>query len=846
MTAYPLHLLCAMTLVLSVVLLAGFLLRRRSASLRHSIYAAGMVGVLFIPAASALLPHWSLTLFPSQKIEPQTVTSAVPSADACPRSPIISIPDANRPSIQAAVSKPETVASFQVLVFSRDNARGVVLVVWGIGAGLLFLRLSLSISAARKIVSKTRPLHEPMLEILCRTLKITRPVELRQSEIGIVPFTVGIRKPVVVLPENSDRWPLEECRAVLTHELGHVARGDVFWQRLATFCCALYWFHPLVWFTARQLRIDREIACDDLVVLAGEEPSTYASVLLRLALKLKGRGALRPVLGCSVAMARHHEVKQRITAILDPKLLRKPLGRAGTILLFAVTALGVALASAISPTEVPKGVIPPENVGISGDSDQQVELRLTVVDEEKQPVPDATIRLSYNDNTKTAVWHTDTEGRVITKIPLSAVQPSNQLYLTHRERGLRAWESFWNIPPEWTPDKPIELTYTMFRSRRLTGTVLDADGKPVSDAIVGYSVAPSAFHVMTDENGRFELDAMRFQPLLIYAVHPTFGAAVWYPDFPAEESWRAEGGVPDDDWVKGERNNGPFTLKLERPTTVRVKVLDMDGNPIEGVSIFPSYFATEKSYWNTWDFSELLGVKTDANGVAVFPWIPTEDYSTISFSVSGSDPRFDTESPARFFGTGNVLWKKENDTKELEIRLPKKILLRGSVRYEDGSVPRAGMQMHLSGKGYDSVGVETDYRGNFEFFVNAGETISLHPIYNRHRKERPAVAQAKLRVQIGDGATEPSRFDFVLKPGVKVHGNLPNGQSRLTVYEMSGPDDKTGNQNERLGVENEDGRYETLLPPGIYRFAVGGKDDTKEYGLVTVPGDVEEVRIDLD
>jgi hypothetical protein len=151
-------------------------------------------------------------------------------------------------------------------------------------------------------------------------------------------------------------------------------------------------------------------------------------------------------------------------------------------------------------------------------------------------------------------------------------------------------------------------------------------------------------------------------------------------------------------------------------------------------------------------------------------------------------------------------------------------MLEGSVRYEDGSVP-IPMNLHLIGKGFTSTGLETDYNGNFTFFANANEIISVCPIYNSAREDKPGVAPIKLRVDVGNGKKPAPRFDFILKPGVKVSGKLPKPDVYLNVFEMGNSDDTIDNQNERL-IDNdlEKGEYEALLPPGQYRFKMAARN----------------------
>jgi len=98
-----------------------------------------------------------------------------------------------------------------------------------------------------------------------------------------MPLTWGILRPVVLLPEGAREWPPARLRSVLLHELVHVERLDLLAQAIAQAACCLYWFHPLAWMAARQLRKERERACDDLVLSAGARPVTYADQLLEIA-----------------------------------------------------------------------------------------------------------------------------------------------------------------------------------------------------------------------------------------------------------------------------------------------------------------------------------------------------------------------------------------------------------------------------------------------------------------------------------------------------------------------------------------------------------------------------------
>ena len=116
-----------------------------------------------------------------------------------------------------------------------------------------------------------------------RTLGIGRNVRALESSRATVPMTWGTLRPVVLLPEEARHWPAARLHAVMLHELVHVRRCDLLAQMAAQAACCLYWFHPLVWLAARQLRKEREGACDDAVLSGGVSAPDYAGHLLEVA-----------------------------------------------------------------------------------------------------------------------------------------------------------------------------------------------------------------------------------------------------------------------------------------------------------------------------------------------------------------------------------------------------------------------------------------------------------------------------------------------------------------------------------------------------------------------------------
>jgi hypothetical protein len=170
-------------------------------------------------------------------------------------------------------------------------------------------------------------------------------------------------RPVVILPANADEWDTERRKIVLMHELAHVKRNDCLIQIVAQVACAIYWFHPAVWYSARRMRAERELACDERVIGAGVNAYDYATHLLEIATTFRSSAGSAIV---GVAMARPSQLEGRLCAILrgdlaDKWRASKPL-RAGAIaslvmLTIPLAAMRPAKDETPKPTAVTSGEV---------------------------------------------------------------------------------------------------------------------------------------------------------------------------------------------------------------------------------------------------------------------------------------------------------------------------------------------------------------------------------------------------------------------------------------------------------------------------------------------------------
>ena len=190
---------------------------------------------------------------------------------------------------------------------SADNARpwwlclllgGVAVWLLGIAAvvGIAVLRVAQYVRSIRRTALGHSAAYEKELAQLARRLKLRKKVKLLITSSRVGPAVIGLIRPTIVLPEVVVRGKsFADLEPIVAHELIHIRRGDLWCGVLQIIRQALWWFHPLVWWTTRLISREAERCCDEEVV--GELaciPQAYARSLLDV-LELKQTYRAAPV-----------------------------------------------------------------------------------------------------------------------------------------------------------------------------------------------------------------------------------------------------------------------------------------------------------------------------------------------------------------------------------------------------------------------------------------------------------------------------------------------------------------------------------------------------------------------
>lgn len=340
-------LLLKATMLIGAGLLAARLMRKSGADARHAMLTATVCGLLVLPLLGAVLPEWRAPL--------PTVLSALSAPGGALGSQAgrrLITSSSARPEVSATTTpQTESVAGAKHLPASWYEIVAIVLlIVWAGGAVVVLGLLGRSHLDMRNTVRSARePRQGGWTEETAQAAAATdvrRPVRLLEDPKTLVPITWGVSRPVILLPGGAESWSAARRRAVLLHEFAHIARFDCAIEYVAWVACAVYWFHPGVWYVARRLRAERERACDDRVVAAGTPPAEYATHLVDVA---AGSTAPRRLALAALAMATRGGLESRLIDLLDPTRSRARLGTGLRLAIGAVTLAGVAVAAMVQP-----------------------------------------------------------------------------------------------------------------------------------------------------------------------------------------------------------------------------------------------------------------------------------------------------------------------------------------------------------------------------------------------------------------------------------------------------------------------------------------------------------------
>ncbi|HKE48209.1 MAG TPA: TonB family protein [Rhodanobacteraceae bacterium] len=243
---------------------AGYALVRTIVPASHAEarYAAGLTALALI----ALAPVATLAV-----LYPHFVAAASAGAST--------VLDTGIAAVTAAVS-PEAE-------YSLDRLLPWLVLLWGVGVAVMAWRALRQWQALEHIArrcARTSSELERMLASLSKRFNLVRSIRVLVSDHIDTPTLIGWIKPVILIPTAvALGFPRHQVELILAHELGHLRRYDHLVNLAQAVIETLLFYHPVVHWISREVRNDREVCCDRLVLrLTRGEPREYAQTLASL------------------------------------------------------------------------------------------------------------------------------------------------------------------------------------------------------------------------------------------------------------------------------------------------------------------------------------------------------------------------------------------------------------------------------------------------------------------------------------------------------------------------------------------------------------------------------------
>lgn len=269
-----LHSLWQVTAVGLVLGLVFYLLRRYSCKLRYTIALSALILIV----AMSVLTFLSLY--------------SPGSSDAATSAKYGSIavqPDhSNGYSLLLTGSQKQTrlFSPDRVYQFFNENV-SIIVLLWILGLLVFMVRFMGGYLYSQRLRSyKTSPVSEKLMSLFreaSRKVNVNKRFRLLHSALVASPVLIGYLKPVILVPAGMlASVPPDQIQAILIHELVHFKRKDWLVNIFQSLVEVVFFYHPVVWWISRMIRVEREHICDDMAVECCAEPVTYIKALSTL------------------------------------------------------------------------------------------------------------------------------------------------------------------------------------------------------------------------------------------------------------------------------------------------------------------------------------------------------------------------------------------------------------------------------------------------------------------------------------------------------------------------------------------------------------------------------------
>ncbi len=317
-------------------------------ALVHFLWQGAIIGIVFAVVRRFVAPEQSSLryAFGLFSLSALLVAPVLTLAMLWPSSGMEAVQASDSIAINASLAAPMLATDAGSLL---EGLLPVLVVAWLAGVLLMFGRAvyqwrSLD-QIARRLAWRDLDIEQMLLDVAKRFGALPGVRILVSARIE-TPTLIGWLKPVILLPVAVVAgFPRQQLELILAHELGHLRRYDHLVNLAQAAVETLLFYHPVVHWISREVRHEREICCDNLVLrLTDSEPREYARTLAAL----ESLRQLTPQLAVAASGGMLLDRVRRIVGSANPR--RGNRSRLGIWLVAAGCGLTVLVAVMISRT----------------------------------------------------------------------------------------------------------------------------------------------------------------------------------------------------------------------------------------------------------------------------------------------------------------------------------------------------------------------------------------------------------------------------------------------------------------------------------------------------------------
>ena len=331
------------SILLVLLCLLWLLLRRRvSAQFGYCLFLLVLLRVVL--PLQVTLPHWCEFLSPSHLMAHllQTTETDRPVTQLPTMTDEIAIVLEDEPLDLQRSRAPILPATPTALRPPRLSLTAQVMLGWAtVVVGLLAWTLVMQLRLRRSLRRTTQ--IEPGgfeldLDELRTRVGVRQHVTILTSRELVSPAVAGLWHPRILLPADfADHLTPQQLRWTILHELAHIRRRDLWLAAFQKAVQIVHFFNPAVWLTNWMINRQREYACDDAALAAGDVPRREcAAAFLSIVERASQRSEAVPL---ALSFLRSpNPFRRRLMRILDTDRPLRPRLTLGSILMLIVIA----------------------------------------------------------------------------------------------------------------------------------------------------------------------------------------------------------------------------------------------------------------------------------------------------------------------------------------------------------------------------------------------------------------------------------------------------------------------------------------------------------------------------